>query len=71
MNNAELRFPIFDDSLMPPPRLTVEQYVARVSQWMQALTPTQREALLARDEVERITVPFRLTDADPATDEKG
>jgi hypothetical protein len=60
MSDEELTFPVFDDSGMPPPELTMDQYVARIGQWVSALTPAQREALLARDEANRIPVPFRL-----------
>lgn len=69
MKDLDLSFPVFDDALMPPPKLTLAQYQQRICQYWASLTPGQRAEQLRRDEENRITVPFRIPDdaQDPRT----
>ncbi|HMP75448.1 MAG TPA: hypothetical protein PKE12_04030 [Kiritimatiellia bacterium] len=62
MTNASLKLPIIDDRVLPPPRLTPEQRIQRMTARWAQMTEAQREAQLRADELDRFTVPFRLDD---------
>jgi DNA-directed RNA polymerase specialized sigma24 family protein len=64
MRLDDLHFPVFDDALAPPPKLSLGELLLRIRQFWAGLSPAQRAEQLRRDEEQRILIPFRLPDDD-------
>ena len=60
MTDNDLNFPVFDDTLLPPPVLDMDQYHAWVMGHWMAMSPTERERAIKQGSADHAGAPFTL-----------